>query len=137
MVYAKLDSTGPFAIRARSYRPYPARFALGLLVLCILFVVPWVISEFRALHRSPIAFDAALVPFLALALFQLTPSQFRLEMFWDGEFWLLLGLPAFLLTYVAMRFVVRRGRSTVLPLCISTAILYVIIGGTFGSIIRN
>ena len=110
---------------------YPARFAIGLIIMCILFAVPWLLCEFRAVHRSPILFDAALVPFFALTLFQLTASRLRLEMFWDHQFWLMLGLPAFLITYIAMRRAVRGRRSTVLPLCASTALLYIIIRGTY------
>lgn len=113
---------------------YPLRFAWFLAVVCVLFVVPWVITEFRILHRTPLAFDASLPPFLAGALYQLGAHHSRFELFWDSSFWLFLGIPTSVATYYVMRRRVRAGRGTMRPLCISTAILYLVLGLTYATV---
>lgn len=115
---------------------YPLRFFIFLSLVCLLFVAPWVATDFRVLHRSPLAFDSTLAPFLALGLYQLSPSHFDLALFWSESFWLALGLPTIIATYFTMRFAQRRGRSTLIPLAASTTILYVILAVTYGSIIH-
>ncbi len=104
---------------------YPLRFVLFLSVIWLLFVIPWIASEYRVLRRSPLAFDAALPPFLALGLYQLDPSNFDLSIFWDDQFWLALGLPAIVITYFVMCARLRNELSTFVPLVISTALIYI------------
>jgi len=101
---------------------YSQRFLLLASLLCALFVVPWVFTDFRILHRTPLAFDAALTPFLA-GLLPIASSSLPLSIFWDLDFWAIFGLPTVLITYFAMRAACRRGRSTLVPLAVCTALL--------------
>ena len=101
-------------------------FLLLISLMCVLFIVPWVFTEFRIRHRTPIVFDAALTPFIA-GLATVSAFSKPIEMFWAPEFWRVLGLPSILITYFVMRAALRHGHGTLLPLSACSAIVFIIL----------